>query len=206
MQTVAVLSQKGGAGKTTLALNLAVAGRLKGKVTAVIDLDPQASAAQWSDAREGEPAVVSAQHGRLEHVLKTAAEAGCKMSFIDTAPHSETVALAAARAADLILIPCRPAIFDLRSVQASVELAKLAGKTAYIVLNAVPHQGSLGEDAAKAMKGVASVAPYRLSQRAAYVHAATQSQGVCEFEPQGKACLEVSNLYRWLTKLLKESK
>src|SRR5690349_17764518 len=117
MKTIAIISQKGGAGKTTLALHLAVAGELAGKTTAVIDLDPQASATGWKDTRSSEaPAVVSAQAARLGKVLEAATENGVELTIIDTAPHSESSALAAARASDLILIPCRPAILDLRAI------------------------------------------------------------------------------------------
>src|SRR4051812_9330361 len=116
MKVIALLSQKGGAGKTTLALHLAVAAEQDGHQTAIIDLDPQASAASWGDSRAAEtPVVVSAQSSRLAQVLEAARNAGAALAIIDTAPHSESAALAAARAADLILIPCRPAILDLRA-------------------------------------------------------------------------------------------
>src|SRR5262245_33178624 len=137
MKTIAVISQKGGAGKSTLALHLAVSADNDGKVAVVIDLDPQASAASWKDLRKARsPDIVSAQAARLPQVLDTARLHGAKFAVIDTAPHSETAALAAARAADLVLIPCRPAILDLRAISASVELVKLARKPACIVLNA----------------------------------------------------------------------
>ena len=89
------------------------------------------------------PAVVSAQVARLPQVLKTAQDHGAALAVIDTAPHSEATALAAARAADLIVIPCRPAILDLRAIHATVDLAKLAGKPACILLNAVPQRNAL---------------------------------------------------------------
>src|SRR6516162_6805684 len=109
MKVLAILSQKGGAGKTTLALHLAVEAQRLGLTTAVIDLDPQASAASWGDGRQQEsPVVVSAQASRLNQVLSAAKEADARLAIIDTAPHSESAALAAAREADLILIPCRP--------------------------------------------------------------------------------------------------
>ena len=102
MKTVAILSQKGGAGKTALAIHLAVAADAAKRPAAIIDLDPQASATSWKDLRQSEtPPVVSAQVARLPQVLKTAQEHGAALAIIDTAPHSEATALAAARAADL---------------------------------------------------------------------------------------------------------
>src|SRR5215472_14085842 len=106
MKTVAVISQKGGSGKTTLSLHLAVEAEIAGRATAIIDLDPQSSAALWKDSREAEgPVVVSSQASRLEQVLEAAGKHGVALAIIDTAPHSESAALAAARASDLVLIP-----------------------------------------------------------------------------------------------------
>jgi chromosome partitioning protein len=200
MKILSVLSQKGGAGKTTLALHLAVAAVTSGKSVAIIDLDPQASATQWKDTRSsGEPAVVSAQAARLPQVLEAAAEAGAELSIIDTAPHSEGAALAAARSSDLILIPCRPAILDLRAISLTIDLARLAGKPAVVVLNAVPPRGALGAEAELAIgKYGALVSPTRLTQRAAFVHGLTEGLTAQEYEPEGKAAEEVRALYMWM--------
>ncbi len=199
MWTIAILSQKGGAGKTTLALNLAVAAELYGDMTAVIDLDPQASATGWKDTRASDaPVVVSAQAARLSQVLEAAAQAGVQLAIIDTAPHSENTSLAAARAADLVLIPCRPALLDLRAIGMTVDLAKLAKTPASVVLNAVPPRGSLAEEAVAALDTYdVGVSPVRIGQRMAYVHALTAGQGVPEYEPDGKAAEEIRQLYTW---------
>ena len=99
MKTISIISQKGGAGKTTLALNLAAAAEALGHSTVVIDLDPQASAKGWHDHRNKEtPVVISAHASRLADVLETARKHGAALCIIDTAPHSETTALAAAKA------------------------------------------------------------------------------------------------------------
>ena len=109
MKTVAIISQKGGAGKTTLALHLATSSALAGRNTAIIDLDPQASAANWGDRRTAElPVVLSAHASRLGHEIKRVEEMEGELLIIDTAPHSDSAALEAAKAADLILVPCRP--------------------------------------------------------------------------------------------------
>ncbi|MGK7934545.1 MAG: ParA family partition ATPase [Xenococcaceae cyanobacterium] len=205
MKTIAIISQKGGAGKTTLALHLAVAAELDGQRAAVIDLDPQASAASWGDSRsEDNPAVVSAQAARLTNVLEAAQEAGAKLAVIDTAPHSESAALSAARAADLVLIPCRPAILDLRAISNTVDLVKLAGANACIVLNAVPPRGTLADEAAEAVSGYGvNLLSVRVGQRAAFIHALTAGQTAQEYEPQGKAAAESRNLYMSIRKYVK---
>jgi chromosome partitioning protein len=200
MKTIAIISQKGGAGKTTLALHLAVAAEQAGRPAAVIDLDPQASATGWGDHRgKDQPAVASAQAARLDQVLAAARKAGAALGIIDTAPHSENTALAAARAADLILIPCRPAILDLRAIHSTIDLAKLAGRPAVVVLNSVPPRGSLGEDANSAI-GVygVEVCPVRIGQRAVFIHALTEGLTALEHEPQGKGAREIRHLYKWM--------
>lgn len=200
MKVLAILSQKGGAGKTTLALHLAVAAERDGKSAAVIDLDPQASATSWGDSREAEaPAIVSAQSSRLQKVLDAARTSGAGFVVIDTAPHSESAALAAARVADFILVPCRPAILDLRAISNSIDLAKMAEKPAAVVLNAVPPRGSLAQDAEEAVNGYGvTVAPVHIGQRAAFQHSLTMGQTAQEYEPGGKAAEEIGELYQWI--------
>lgn len=202
MKTISIVSQKGGAGKTTLALHLAVAAQQNGKQAVVIDLDPQASSAKWSDSREQEfPVVVSAQAARLEKILETAKGEGADLAILDTAPHSESSALAAVRLADMILIPCRPAILDLRAIGDTVDLIKLAKKNATVVLNAVPPRGSLAQEAHEAIAGYEiSVAPVSIGQRAAFSHALTGGQVAQEYEPTGKAAEEIKELYTWICK------
>lgn len=202
MKTVAILSQKGGAGKTTLAIHLAVASENAGRTAVIIDLDPQASASQWKDSREAEsPVVVSAQPARLSAVLETARRGGAELVIIDTAPHSESAALAAARSADLILIPCRPAILDLRAISNTIDIANIAGKPVSVVLTSVPPRGNLKEDAADAVTSYGvTVAPAQMGQRAAFMHALTSGQSAQEYEPGGKAAAEVKQLYMWTCK------
>ena len=153
MKTIAIISQKGGAGKTTIGIHLAVAAELRGMNTALFDLDPQASASSWSDKRsKPSPAVVSAQAARLPGLLEEAAAQAADLVIIDSAPNADAASLAAARAADLILIPCRPAAFDLNAIGTTLNLAAVAGKRAYVVLNAVPPHGKVGEEARCALE------------------------------------------------------
>jgi chromosome partitioning protein len=202
MQTVAIISQKGGSGKTTLAIHLAVAAAQAGLSVALIDLDPQASASKWGDARKAdEPAVVSAQAERLQAVLETARKSGAAFVVIDTAPHSERAALAAARAADLVLTPCRPAILDLQAVGATLDLAKLADKRAVLVFNAVPPRGKTADYSAEALEDLGGdICPVRLGYRVAYSSALVEGQSASEWEPKGKAASEVKRLFAWVKK------
>src|SRR3954452_24596160 len=99
MKIIAVVSQKGGAGKTTIATNLAVLAERAGYPTVLFDLDPQVTAANWGDKREGKPPdVVAAQAGRLERLLEVARRQGAEIAIIDTAPAADTAALEAVKA------------------------------------------------------------------------------------------------------------
>jgi chromosome partitioning protein len=201
MKTIAVLSQKGGAGKTTLALHLAACAEADSLVSTVIDLDPQSSAAGWAESRKIDgPTVAIAHAPRLQSILAAARRHGVRVALIDTAPHSQSDALVAAQSSDAILIPCRPAVLDLRAIAASIQLAKLAGKPAAVVLNACPPQGtSAGEEAEEALRAFGvPVAPVRLTQRVAFSHALTAGLTASEFEPSGKAASEARQLYLWV--------
>ena len=118
---IAIVAQKDGAGKTTRDFNLAVAWKLADQPAAVIDIDPQASAAVWSDYRETyAPVAVSAHATRLHAVLTAAEGTGAALTLIDSASSMEAPALAAVRAADLVLVPCRVSVLDLRAVEATL--------------------------------------------------------------------------------------
>ncbi|MDE0175414.1 MAG: ParA family protein [Defluviicoccus sp.] len=196
MRTVAIASRKGGAGKTTVAVHLAAAAEQAGLGTAIVDLDPQASAATWSDLRAAaRPEVRCCPPNRLSIVL--AEIAPCDLAVIDTAPHAEGGALAAARAADLVVIPCRPALFDFHSISATVDIAGLAGTPAAVLLNAVPPRGPMADEARDALAAMGiDVLETRLVQRQAFVHSLTAGLAACEFEPRSKAAAEIRALHR----------
>jgi len=202
MKTVAIISQKGGVGKTTIALHLAVGAELDKKPTVIIDLDPQASASTWKELRDAEgPIVQPADAQRLPNVLAEAEKHGAKFAVIDTSPNSENVSLVAARAADLVLIPCRPHLLDLKAIHSSIEIARLAKKPFFVVVNAVPPRGALGAEAKAAIANYdATVAPEHLSMRAAYYHCLVNGQAAQEYEPHGRAAEEATKLYKWIRK------
>jgi chromosome partitioning protein len=205
MKTVVIVSQKGGTGKTTIAIHLAVAAERTGKAAVVIDLDPQASAAAWRDLRAAEgPAVESVQPARLAVTLKAAAEAGADFAVIDTPARSENAALEAVRAADIALIPCRPGFFDTAAMSFTANLLKLAGKPGFVVFSQVPARAeNLVAEVAEALGTYGlTAAPTAIHLRAAYSHAIPGGQSAQEYEPKGKAAAEIAALYTWLCKLL----
>lgn len=200
MKTLAILSRKGGTGKTTIAVHLSVAAEQAGHTVALIDLDPQASAVSWSEKREGDtPVVISVHSSRLPDLLNKAGNSGVDFAIIDTAAHAETSALAAARVATVALIPCRPASLDLLAIGATVDVVKLAKVPAYVVFNGTPARGNLTNEARSAVEAYdVPCAPCSLGHRIAFVHALIDGLTVQESEPRGKASKEIHSLYKYL--------
>ena len=209
MKTLALLSQKGGSGKSTLAVHLAVIAQAAGRRTVIVDLDPQRSAAGWWETRTAEtPEMVETSPGELRAVLDAARADGVALCVIDTRPSAGADAAAAAGLADLVLIPTRPAIFDLKAIGATVDIVASAKIPAFIVLNGTPASRGFGEasttaDARRALAdyGV-PVAPVSIGLRAALAHALVDGRAVNEFDPAGKAAVEMTNLWQLTEKHL----
>ena len=203
MLTIALISQKGGVGKTTLAIHLATAYAALDKQTLLVDLDPQTSAAEWKDARQAEhPYVMAVPSSRLSKTLETARANGADVVILDTAPHSEGTALEAARAADLILVPCQPSIMDLRAMRKTADILNYLKKPTFAVLNEVAPQGTVADEAAKAITAQFGmpVCPVRLGQRVAFNRCLLGGQTSQEYEPGGKAAQEIEVLRQWVSK------
>jgi chromosome partitioning protein len=200
MKTIAIVSQKGGAGKTTIAVHLATAAAAAGRAAAIIDLDPQGTAASWGDRRQADaPEVVSGQAARLSVLIDAARAASADLLVLDTAPNADQTALRAAQLADLVLIPCRASAFDLEAIKTTLTLAQIAQKPSFVILNAVPPRSGIGREAAGGLEGQgAQVAPVMLCQRAAFAHGVIDGRTAQEFEPGGKAAEEIERLYLWL--------
>jgi chromosome partitioning protein len=203
MKTIAIISQKGGVGKTTLATALAVAAQQDGKSVAVFDVDPQASATFWRDMREAEaPAVVSVQPVRLAHMLKAAAEAGTDLVVIDTPPIAKDTAFQAAEHADFILIPTKPAVLDVMAATETFKLVKRATeppRPSAVVVTFCPVQGREVPDTEEAiLKLGATLAPIRIHSRIAYSRAQQTGLAAMELEPSGKAADELQRLYAYV--------
>jgi chromosome partitioning protein len=205
MKTLVILAQKGGSGKTTIAVHMAVCAVRLNFHTALIDLDPQGSASDWNDSREEGQKLdaIKASAGQLPALLKQAQKAGADLVIIDTAPHSNSTAAIAAQLADFVLIPCRPARFDLKAIGSTVEIAKLAKVPAAAVINAAP-RGKLAEEASTALsqQGII-VLPSVLQHRAAYSHAVIDGRSVHEYEPNGKSAEEIDALFVCIHEALK---
>ena len=200
MKVIAIISEKGGAGKSTLCVNLAVAAEASGLATAIFDLDPRANATLWGDARPGNvPEVVAAQAPRLALLLSQARAAGAGLVLIDTPGNAPDVAAAGAAHADAILIPAQPAAFDLASIPKSVLIARASGKPFFVVVTAAPVQGVETGEAISAIEGQGvAVCPVVLHRRKAFVARAHEGLTALDIEPSGKAAGEMRNFFAWV--------
>ncbi len=151
----------------------------------------------WNESRPDDRKLdaIKAVPGQLAALLKQAEAGGIDLAIIDTAPHSDSAAAVAARLADFVLIPCRPARFDLDAIASTVQIANLAKTNAAVVINAAPVRGKLADEAKAALnaQGIQTIDPVMM-QRAAYSHAVIDGRSVHEYEPGGKAAAEVDEL------------
>ena len=200
MDIWAVMGQKGGTGKTMIGTNLSVEAERHGHTVALIDLDPQATATRWSDYRESDtPAVIATPASRLNHWLEIAEENGATLAIVDTPPNVNEGTLKIARAASLVIVPCRSSRADIEANEPTFETAKMAQVKTRVVLNAVRAQSNLDEDSRLAIQDLGAVcAPCQLGDRVDYVHAFNQGLAAPEFKPKSKPSLEIQSLYAYL--------
>jgi chromosome partitioning protein len=204
MLVVAIVGQKGGTGKTTVATNLAVAAAEARRAAVILDLDPQTNAANWKDRRKAEnPAVVSTPPSRLRQTLDAAAAHGADIVVIDTPGKLESATIEAARAADVVLIPVGPQIYQLETLTSLRDLLRVAGdKPAFVLLNFLHPQATTQADEAKKM--IADiygfpVCPMHLSRLDIYAHTPETGLTPLEREPKGKAANELRRLFKFIS-------
>lgn len=208
MKVLGLLARKGGAGKTTLAIHLAVMAQASGKRVLLVDIDPQRSSAGWWRARDAEtPQLVETEPDKLRDILEAARADGIDLVVVDTRPSVEADAVQVAMLADVIVVPTRPAILDLRAILETLNIVK-GSKKAHVVLNACPAprgaiEAPAATDARKALKAFGvPVAPTTISQRATFSHALVGGLAATEADPRGKAAGEMRALWRYVEKEL----
>jgi chromosome partitioning protein len=200
MKKIALVQQKGGAAKTTLCVHLAVAAQLDGYKTAIIDIDPQASASSvWGTARGNQdPPVGSAIAAELRDALEAAEGEGYQVIFIDTPPHTAPAIEVVARNIDLALVPVQPSILDVAATQDTLNLLRANNVPAVAVLtrtSARPDEETLETERALRALGLPLLAT-RIVERKVYRRALTQGQAVGEFDPASKAAREIKKLWK----------
>ena len=205
MHTIAIINAKGGAGKTTLALHLAVTDVQQGRNVAVLDLDPQGTAAGWGERRgSSAPVVLATAPSRLDAERERVAGAGADVVYLDTPPRwagADTAARVAASAADLMVVPLRPSFVDLEATVATLErIQTITAARVVAVLNGCAARGSDADDAEQALvdRGV-EVCPVRIGQRVVFARSLHTGQVAQELEPTGKAAAEIARVHAVLS-------
>lgn len=201
MKKIAFLSQKGGNGKTTLVVHIAVAASESGESVVIIDTDPQKSATVWREERAKEiPIVATAAASELDRVFDAALQEKMTVAIVDTAPHAAPDATRIARAVDLILIPCRPTAFDIAAAESAVDIVKAAKVPAAFVLSACPFRApEIIETRSILADYGLPVAEQEITDRRAFSRAIATGRAVTEFDNEGRAAMEIRALWEWIS-------
>jgi chromosome partitioning protein len=202
MKTLGVIAQKGGTGKTTLSVHLAVQAVRDALRVLLVDIVPQASATAWWKRRQDEqPELIQAKGKALPRILEHAQQQAYDIVIADTAPHNSTDAVECARLSDHVIIPTRPAILDLDAIGATTEIVNEISDSSTIVLNACPPPRHFGEahivtESREALKHYGlPVCEVADSQRAAFSHALIDGRAAAEFDSGGRAAQEIARLW-----------
>jgi len=198
---ITIAQQKGGAGKTTLAIHLALAWAASGKRVAIVDIDPQASLSSWFRLRHerlggaGASIAVAAVSGwRVAGEVERQAREH-DIVLVDSPPHAETEARIAVRSGTLVLVPVQPSPMDLWATKPILELARAEKTPALLVLNRVPARAKLTGILLEAFAALdVPLAEAQIGNRVALAAAINEGQGILEYEPSSAAAREIRTL------------
>jgi chromosome partitioning protein len=200
-RVIAIAQQKGGAGKTTLAAQLAIAWAKEGARVALLDIDPQGSLAAWVDRRHARLAGgplgfdFAALPGWRATQWVEAAMRAADLVLIDGPPHAETEARIAVRAAGLVLVPMQPSALDRWATEATLKMAAAERRAALVVLNRVPPRSGIADRLAGELAAAGQeVAQARVGNRVAFAHAMEAGEGVVESAGTSLAAAEIRAL------------
>jgi chromosome partitioning protein len=206
MRILTIASQKGGAGKTTLAAHLAVeAERTGAGPVAIIDTDPQGSLAAWWNTRDAPtPLFAAVEIARLPDHLRTLQRRPVELVVIDTPPALTAMIYAAIAVADLVLIPARPSPHDLRAVGVIVAMAEAASISFCFVVNGATPRTTIAIEALRALAQHGKVAPVTMHQRIDFAAGMTDGRTVGELNPGSRSAEEVTALWQYVMTQLRQ--
>lgn len=206
LKVIVIASQKGGAGKTTLAGHLAVAAHADGAGPVVLlDTDPQGSlAAWWNERQTPEPLFAAADIDGLRAQLAALEAEGVRLAIVDTPPALSATISAVIAVADLVLIPTRPSPHDLRAVGGTVALAEAAGKRPVFALNGAAHRARITAEAAVALSQFGAVAPVITHQRTDFAASMTDGRTVQELDAGSRSASEIAELWKYVDAQLRK--
>ena len=208
MKTIAFITQKGGAGKTTLVVSCAVVAQVKRNKILIIDTDPQGTAKEWYNDRPEAletPKLISIEPRQITEALAKADQAGFDFVLIDTAGRDLPSTKEIISLSDLVVIPCRPSISDMRASVSSVHTIQEAKKPFGFIINQAPYQPKRALEAIKSLQALGVVCPVPIVLRSAYQDAQAKGLGISEYEKNGKAHKELNAVWKWILVMLKKS-
>jgi chromosome partitioning protein len=207
MDVVALASQKGGAGKTTLTGHLAVAAGIEGVVSVVvIDTDPQGSLSSWWNRRQAETPLISVLPnlrelpGRVEELRRS----GVALVIIDTPPAITNAIRDVMRVADLVVMPVRPSPHDLDSIGATIDLAQQAKAPFVFVVTQAKLHARITPQAVALLSAHGTVASSIIQDRVIYASAMTDGRTVMDIETKGAAATEILALWRFIKETMND--
>jgi chromosome partitioning protein len=197
-------SQKGGAGKTTLAFHLAVAAEAAGAGPVVLlDTDPQATLTQWWQKRDGAvPKMAAVDIATLAGTLAELRAAGFTLAIVDTAGRSNEASRSVIQQADLVVMPVKPSAGDLWALGATVDACKAVARPFTFVVCQAVRGAALTVQAVCTLSEHGVVAPVVIHNRVGYAAAMGLGQTVQEIEPKGPGAAEISGLWAFVQKRL----
>ena len=200
MYTLVLASQKGGAGKTTLAGHLAVQAEASGQgPVTVIDCDPQGSLTHWWNARRSEtPRLIRVDLPTLSESLAELKHSGTKLVVFDTPPAVTNSISQVVAHADLVIAPARPSPHDLRAIGDTVDIAERHGKPVIFVINGATPRARITGEAAVALSQHGTVAPVILKNRVDYAASMVDGRTVGEVTPNSPSAMEVRDLWTYI--------
>jgi chromosome partitioning protein len=206
MKAIAFVTQKGGSGKSTLCINLAVAALEAGRSVCILEMDRQATVSDWAESRAADaPEVAQIDTAQVDGVMKKLKGAGYDYVFIDTPGVDSAGTLSAIRAADLCLIPCRPTPADLRAFKPTLATVYRLDKAFAFVLNQAPPRSYRVRDASDGLAALGMLADVAVVARNDHQDAIGLGQGVTEFNPAGQAADEIRRLWAWVERRVRSA-
>jgi chromosome partitioning protein len=210
MKTIVIANQKGGSGKSTSTVHLAVAAEQAGDGPVLIsDTDPQGSTGDWFNQRKRSgihtPRYAPLALSDLANNLHALADAGASYLFIDTAPSIGSVNAELFAVADLILIPLNPTPTDLRALVKGLPMIKRSGKPFNFMLARVRANLRNNDGVAMALEALGLVLSARMHERVIYADSFAHGKTAFEIDPKGIAAEELAAIWVCLKEKIHEN-
>jgi chromosome partitioning protein len=209
MNVLVFASRKGGSGKSTLAAHLAAHVHRPSRACLLIDADPQGSLTLWHKLRNAEELPLRTAQRGVADMVKAAKHDGIEWVFIDTAPNMSASVTDAIRAATLVVVPCRPGVFDLEAVKETVAFARRLRKPYAVVINGAPPrrqdvESPMVTHARESLLGLnIPVWGGQITQRANFSLALAEGEGAKGYDADSFAAAEIGRLWGAIEKSVK---